>query len=131
MEAAPQDYEYLVSWGSIYSYDIATSTTVGTGKANTELIIAANGDWTYAASICRDLSYYGYEDWFLPSLSELQEVWNAGILTNPVFYWSSSEGFTEESGWQAWAFTTNREVGWQPKLYDKNSGLPIRAVRRF
>ena len=65
-------------------YDVVgTSKEIGTGKANTEALIAAmdidgkanmgsnNADY-YAAKICSDYSYGGYDDWFLPSIEELE-----------------------------------------------------------
>jgi len=51
--------------------DIKTGTAVGTGRANTAAIIAAQGRGSYAAQVCDDLVSGSFDDWFLPSKDEL------------------------------------------------------------
>lgn len=75
--AAPQDY-YYASGGA---YNVAVSGTqygIGTGKQNTQLIIAAAGEpsagHTYAAYLSKTQHYNGYTDWFLPSIDELTQI---------------------------------------------------------
>ena len=58
-----------------------TGTGIGAGKRNTELLVKAMGDKTYytmgakkvayAAKLCYDLVFNGFDDWFLPSKDEL------------------------------------------------------------
>ena len=74
------------------------------GKYNTEMIASyQDGDETCAGGICRDLSLGGYTDWYLPSIEELNKMYqnigqgnalglgNVGGFANK-YYWSSSEG---------------------------------------
>lgn len=97
-----------------------TSQDLGTGMNNTTLLVTAmaenayptvnfNGDGeaddvvsgsptdSYAAKLCADYELNGYDDWFLPSLDELQEMYvqlhqnNLGSFTADLNYWSSSE----------------------------------------
>lgn len=75
--AAPSDY-YYTTWGG---YDVkvtGTKSGIGTGKANTDLIIKAVGKpqagGSYAAYLSKTHHYSGYTDWFLPSIDELTEV---------------------------------------------------------
>ncbi len=66
-----------------FNEDDCAKTAVGTGKRNTELLVKAmdtsayrifwSTDTTavYAAKLCDDLIYNGFDDWFLPSKDEL------------------------------------------------------------
>jgi hypothetical protein len=71
----------------------ATGTSIGTGSANTDTIIAVQGSGSYAASIARDYDGGGYTDWFLPSKDELSQLYVnraaiGGFDNNN--YWSST-----------------------------------------
>lgn len=69
-----------------------TASAVGTGKSNTDLILQKQGVGTYAASRCQNLILNGYDDWYLPSLGELQ-LMQANIKSTflGLTYWSSTE----------------------------------------
>jgi hypothetical protein len=108
-----------------------TSTVVGTGQANTNILVASQGAGNYAAKLCDDLILNGYSDWFLPSSEELNLMFtNIGQgATNyggfaPNYYWSSSED--------------RKNYAWYKYFYDgfqrsnsKNLFLSVRAVRSF
>ena len=86
-----------------------TGIAVGTGKKNTKLLVKAmrssaysessGSDITasYAAKLCSDLVYNGFDDWFLPSKGELNLIYvnlrkaGLGDFANFSNYWSSSE----------------------------------------
>jgi hypothetical protein len=51
-----------------------TQSTIGSGTANTNLIIAAWGTKAVAALICDNLVLNGYSDWVLPSKDDLKFV---------------------------------------------------------
>jgi len=76
-------------WGSPVTTG-ATGTAIGTGKANTDAIIASQGAGSYAASLCRTLG----PEWFLPSKDELTKLYlnryAVGAVSNATF-WCSSE----------------------------------------
>lgn len=93
LESAKEDFKrcmfgYYVPKGT--SEIVGTETAIGTGKSNTEKLVAfmdingnaysdSSGTSTaeYAAKKCLDYSYGGYEDWFLPSKDELCEMYKA------------------------------------------------------
>jgi hypothetical protein len=95
-------------WGGFGRTVGGTEIAIGTGKSNTERIVAKFGDVEpyekradYAAKLCADLVVtkdgVTYDDWFLPSKDELNLMYqnlkknNLGGFSGN-FYWSSSEG---------------------------------------
>ena len=106
LEAAPVETEWESKpwggWGTEVGVD-AQGTAIGTGAANTQAIVVEYGDEEpyasrddYAARLASDLAYGGYDDWFLPSTDELNEMYTnlqvegiGGFAS--AYYWSSSE----------------------------------------
>ncbi len=84
----------MVWWNGTNVTTGDTGTAIGTGLANTNAIIAAQGSGTYAASICRSLTFGGNTDWYLPSKDELNKLCiNQTAIGGfaSAYYWSSSE----------------------------------------
>ena len=74
LEAAPVESEFLAEWGADDVDVSGTLLTIGSGKSNTDIIIAKLnliGETGKAAQICRNLNINGFQDWFLPSKEEL------------------------------------------------------------
>jgi hypothetical protein len=99
LEAAPRDVG-KAEWGA-FNIDISgTDTGVGTGKRNTELIVAMLdqlGETGKAAQLCDTYVYGDHSDWFLPSMEELILLYQniahkrLGNFKVQEFYWSSSQ----------------------------------------
>jgi hypothetical protein len=134
--AAPKDQSAGIFWwnGSLVTTG-ATATAVGTGQANTDTIIAAQGAGDYAATLTANLVLNDYSDWFLPSKDELNLMYrNIGPgapapLTNiggfsSTWYWSSSE-YSNLSVW-----TQNFGNGGQTDI-PKYPQFSVRAVRAY
>lgn len=100
LEAAPSDLLDGYEWGA-YGINLGvTSISIGAGKTNTEIIVRKlidNGGIAYAAKGCMDYSVNSYDDWFLPSRYELNELYKQRNLVSRIelssypFYWRSSE----------------------------------------
>lgn len=116
----------------------ATATAVGTGQANTNKIIKAQGAGVYAAKQAANWVSEGYDDWYLPSKDELNLMYNnigpgaPAPLTNvggfaADDYWSSSEVTTIYND-HAW--DQHFSNGFQ-NLHYKHNPLLGRAVRAF
>jgi hypothetical protein len=124
--AAPFD-QGLLTWGCFNTLiPGADGIGLGTGNQNTIDIMAACGTAGIAARICGDLVLNGYDDWYLPSLTELNmlqanRIVIGGFSTNA--YWSSSEA-SIVGAWQR-----HFSAGQGP--YDKFQALNVRAVRSF
>jgi hypothetical protein len=132
--AAPTDTYYGAFWYN-YNWTVtgATGTAIGTGNANTNLIVSKQGAGTYAAKICYDLVLGGYSDWYLPSKDELYKLYlnKAAIggfnsILNPI-YWSSSECSQMDAYYQNFY---NGSVNCAPKLINDSNWI-VRAVRSF
>ena len=105
-----------------YNPDDCTGTAIGTGRTNTELIVAAMGNMTYrdssgsgqediyAAKLCLDLEYtvngFTFDDWFLPSKDELDMMYN-------VLYLNEIGGFREWQYWSSSEYPENATQGWE------------------
>ena len=130
LEAAPNDQSTGIQWyNGSYGTIGGTGTTVGTGNTNTIAINYVQGAGSYAAKACTSYNGGSHNDWFLPSLQELNSMYNnlylsgvGGFTAN--YYWSSSE-FNDTYAW-AQNFTDGTATN-----YIKSSALKIRAVRRF
>jgi len=137
-ECAPIASEWTGKvWGGYQTLVGGTLHTVGSGQANTLLIVAKfgtaepyTGKTDYAAKICNDLVFGGFSDWFLPSRNELNLMYSnlklnsLGGFSNAC-YWSSSET-TMSIGAYVQDFTQGTE--W---TYNKYEPYRVRAIRSF
>jgi len=99
MEAAPVEAEFQASWSVRNTVVENTEEVIGSGKRNTQLIVEkfkqTSGEWDTAAQMADDLVFNGFDDWFLPSKAELDQMYgnlkrrNLGDFKNG-HYWASS-----------------------------------------
>jgi hypothetical protein len=127
LEAAPVDLGSR-AWGS--PSDVNTSdTAIGTGQANTAVIIAAQGIGTNtAAQLCDAYNGGGKTDWFLPSKDELNAMYQKRTFIGSFgtdIYWSSSEIDS------TYAWVQNLIDGSQSYGNKPYTGGLVRAVRAF
>lgn len=100
LEAALEDAEFQAAWSKNRTYVGNTKTVIGNGKQNTQLIAnrflqTGEGAGT-AVQIVLGLEYGGFNDWFLPSQAELDQLYgnlkrkNIGDLKDEL-YWASDD----------------------------------------
>jgi hypothetical protein len=121
------------AWSNVNSTLVGTSTDVGSGQANTNLILNQGGHTASAAKIASEHWSYtdeSYDDWFLPSLDELNLIFSVLfddelVTFNPMHtYWSSSEIDLDEAYGKAYA---SQEYLWYYKSDQYLYVWPIRA----
>ncbi len=125
--AATTDQSLGATWGCSPNSIPGTALAIGSGQANTTLIVSGCSSPGIAASICDDLVLNDYSDWFLPSEDELNQMYLQKAAIGgfaSYYYWSSSE----YSGGIAWCqhFFNGSQAG-----VGKGSTFNVRAVRAF
>ncbi|MDC0909447.1 hypothetical protein OAQ21_04935 [Flavobacteriales bacterium] len=127
--AAPSNQSNGSEWGC-YGTLIsgADGTAIGTGNQNTIDIEAGCTTPGIAADICANLTLGGYNDWFLPSKDELNEMYLnlhqqglGGFANYP--YWSSTQLLNY------WAWFQDFANGYQGDISKNDINLSVRAVR--
>lgn len=109
---------------------IDTSSSIGSGKSNTEKIIAHDSkDTSNAAYVCSIYNEGGYTDWYLPSKEELELVYNNlrnndNLSIVKTGYWSS----TQLNSSFAYGFSFKTKKTFTDTSTKKYS---VRAIRSF
>ena len=128
--SAAADQSTNAPWGCQGTDISGTLSAVGTGSANTALIVAGCATSGISARICDQLTLNGYSDWFLPSLDELAQMYTKlaadglGNFANQS-YWSS----TQSSATQAYTIDFNN--GNTNAHQKSQTNRHTRAMRRF
>jgi hypothetical protein len=140
-----------IQWGCRSQLLDITSREYGTGKENTEALVNWHAGWedpwftapenssgychekndgTVAANVCNELELNGYSDWYLPSIDELDLIYENVHKNGQGDFgdsecWSSSES-SEGSAWIKSFRTRGDEYG-----YQKSFNRSVRCVRIF
>lgn len=133
--AATSDQSAGMTWSIIGSGFISSTTSmnIGTGLTNTNTIVSRQGTGSYAAQLCQDLVLDGYNDWYLPSFNELNQLYLNRVIiggfstTSPSKYWSSSQIVIDKA---AYIDFSNGTISPIPSDY-KSYSFKVRAVRSF
>lgn len=105
---------------------------IGNGEQNTRDIISGCPANDTAAALCFNLELEGYDDWFLPSKDELNQLYLqkdlvGGFATDATApYWSSTEYENHNAAWRQ-TFADYFEQ----TIYDKYNVYNVRAIRVF
>ncbi|MDR1903819.1 MAG: hypothetical protein LBQ88_16245 [Treponema sp.] len=138
LEAAPSETEFTAAWGTRGETVGGTSTGIGAGKRNTEMLLKylnEKGEIGGLAQVCSDLFIGGFDGWFLPSKDELDLIYkNLKVKRIGGFadsrYWSSSE-VNERCAWlQMFDYNGQQEYDFLGS-FNKNQSHSVRAVRQF
>jgi len=130
LEASPSNQSPGGQWyNGSYTTTGATGTEIGTGSTNTAAIITSQGSGTYAANFCKG-TLFGYDDWFLPSRDELNQMYvnlgayGVGNFVTGNFYWSSTE-YSADEAWSQSFYNSTQDQD------NKSYTGATRAVRAF
>jgi TolB-like protein len=132
LEAAPASAEFRAEWGAYEKNVSGTSTGVGTGKRNTQVIVEylrQIGECGKAAQLCDSFVMNGYDDWFLPSKDEINLMYQnlkrkgLGNFSN-TWYWSSSR-YDNKYSWVQYFSAGSQDYTIKDGTYS------VRCVRAF
>ena len=122
-----------VPWGCYddeYETEIdgADGDAIGTGETNTEEILAGCSDAGTAARLASDLVLGGQSDWFLPSILELNVLFDNQALVGGFTdnYWSSTESGALRAKYKY--FGGSGAVNGAKK---NDAGVRVRPIRSF
>jgi len=130
--SATTDQSTSIAWyNGTFLTSSSLSTAIGSGKQNTLIIIGLQGSGNYAASLCKNLVLNGYNDWYLPSKDELNQLYIQSSIIGgftSTFYWSSSDWGDPHTS-SAWA--QNFADGTQNGHDKARNNCQVRAIRSF
>lgn len=134
--AAADDQARMVCWAINMNKLGTTNTDIGTGPANTDIIVEQNdpshsGLTSYAAGICAAHNGGGYTDWYLPSKNELSKLYASKDLVGgyaAYSYWSSTECAAGDGAYGQQFFNGGTGIAF---ILNKNDNIHVRAVRTF
>lgn len=127
--AATSDQSTGVAWNPSggLSFSAAGGTGIGTGKVNTDNIL---NETNYSGTAAEAARYYtggGFNDWYLPSKDELNELYINRVAIGgfaSAWYWSSSE-YDNNYAWNEYFSGGFQDYG------VKAAAGYVRAVRAF
>jgi hypothetical protein len=115
-----------IQWGCDSA--LVGASSFNNGKANTVAIVTTCGS-NSAAYLCTSLRLGGYNDWYLPSLGELYQLYSQYLLIGgfpAAAYWSSTESDSRNAAGLGF-ITPGPGTGNAPK----NFQYKVRAIRAF
>lgn len=136
------------SWSNITTSSIGSLPSSGNygnygtnGLVWSNLIVSQNGHTNSAAKLCLDLVSNGYNDWYLPSIDELYQLWSnryaviKGLSTisgaetiNGATFWSSYEYNSAQAYYMSFLIGASVHAG---SINKSASTLSVRAIRAF
>lgn len=122
--------------GNTTYYALITDIEIGAGYKNTLDMIGIVGAGTVgAASAARDYQGGGKNDWYLPSLTELERLHLSNVANINDAYWSSSEDscsneISNECGRKAQA-SGGENGAFESGSNNKETPLKVRPIRAF
>jgi sensor c-di-GMP phosphodiesterase-like protein len=141
--ASKWDLGYLVTWyNGTYLHTEAHGKGVYAGKMNTTLIVAKQGHMSivYAAGACASLKvgFKGvlYGDWYLPSIDELNMMYNERETINATALANGGRAFEADLYWSS--TEENQDLAYRRSFvidyvteYVKDSKSAVRPIRAF
>ena len=126
------DFEEPSVWSWKDMLNGAKDTALGAGAVNTRRIFNTQGypeseAYSYAALECLGLIQNGYQDWYLPSINELNKMYENKTIVGGFLqfsYWSSTESGATKAWFQN--FTNGLQI-----RQVKTAAYALRPVRRF
>jgi hypothetical protein len=129
-------------WSNVVNYAIGVSArSTWNGMANSIAIVSQGGHTYSAAKVCLDLVEGGYNDWYLPAISELDILYNNRFNINKVLsqisgstelmpFYTAYFSSTEYDYQMSMILTPYGDINYSPKNVAQDGGI-IRPIRSF
>lgn len=140
---SPADLDSACSWSSTSAFIGPAAESTFNGKENTKAIVEKTANERSAALLCDTSTLGGYHDWYLPSIQELNILWNNWYSIKKVFYqlpgtsplaeaayWSSTEDDATTFAWYFGMYVGGSDGDTAGVTY-KDEVFHVRAVRAF
>lgn len=140
LEAAPagwsgEEVDPAIQWSTTHVDGFIGLAGIGEGEQNTSGLVAAAGEDAPAAYATVEAEIGGFDDWFLPSIAELEAMYEVlhaqdeplGFFEDQL-YWSSTHGEGVDMQVDALDFSTGDRVS-GPANYDEQ--YRVRPIRAF
>lgn len=117
------------TWSDTFDTD-EPADSMDQGANNTNNLWVTNPPANPAADYCHELVLNGFDDWYLPAIDELADLFDSPVFTNNVnennFYWSS----TEDLNWRAntHMYSTFRRE--KTAVASKSKNYLVRCIRK-
>jgi hypothetical protein len=136
------DLSISQAWSNVTDFMVgASAQSIWDGLSNSNAIVAQAGHTSSAAALCLNSTNGGQTDWYLPSIQELNTLWNnyytvartfsqipgASTLSEDGLYWSSSDRSDVNIAY-FFHFLIGNGYG---DAIEKSQMLRVRAVRSF
>ena len=130
-----EDLSTSSTWSNVVS-TTSNATSEHNGISNTNTIISQATHTTSAAKLCNDYVSSGFTDWYLPSITELNQAFNAAQAVDTVLasdslketYWSSTESGSSTA--YAYEFKDSiSQIGYIRDDVSKGETASVRAFR--
>lgn len=141
------DISTAAAWSNITTTAVLNANDMYDGLMNTSFIAAQPGHVSSAAKLCLDYSNGGYDDWYLPAIWQLSQIYHNAYTLNYILandgnpatvplvssqdwiapypvYWSSTQNGSDF----AWNFYFNDATS---AAISKSTSYRVRAVRSF
>jgi hypothetical protein len=133
--ASETDTATDVFWSRLSGYPTyttgASGIEIGTGQANTALMLIKDAAKDHAVKYCDELIIDSFDDWSLPSEKELDALYfnryKIGNFGNKT-YWSSTEVTGSDDWKKARCISFGNGAAY---TRDKNNNFSVRAIRAF
>jgi hypothetical protein len=125
-------------WSNVTNL-FAGATSEFKGETNQTTIMGQGGHVTSAAKLCDDYVVDGFNDWYLPSVFEMNQAFNAASIVDTVLgsdkldgtYWTSTEPYNDGGTLSALSYSFaegSAQTGIQ-KIAAKTNSYRVRAFR--
>jgi hypothetical protein len=128
---SPAWTDVTYAWSGNTNTSVATSSSIGSGYKNTLAMIGQSGAGAGGAgSAAQAFRGGGLSDWYLPSASEANQLYNnrvaiGGWVSESAQYWSSSQ-YSADEAYNQWS-----AIAFPYKAPKSSTTLYVRPVRAF